>query len=117
VNLKFPPQKIRELHFLANATLPGKEDQEIGSIMIHYKDGSSIAQTLNYGNNIFYYKDLRNGDSTVIAWKGKNSAQNPIAVWDIIWKNPTPNKPVKSIELISSKSDSTPVFYAITGVY
>ncbi len=117
VHLKFPPQKVRELHFLANATLPGKEDQEIGSIMIHYKDGSSITQTLNYGNNIFYYKDLRNGDSTVIAWKGKNSAQNPIAVWDIIWKNPTPNKPVKSIELISSKADSTPVFYAITGVY
>ncbi len=110
------PQSAEEVHFLLNASFRAREGAQVGSIKVHYTDGSSVTQPLVYGTQIFSFNDLRNSDIASIAWKGKNSKGNPVAVWDFVWKNPNPDKLIKSMELISNKTETSPIFYAITGV-
>ncbi len=108
--------KASELHFLTNAGFNSKENTQIGDIKLIFTDGSSQSLELVYGKNIFAYDDIRLSKSSRIIWKGTTLNNKTVAVWDLIWTNPSPHKVIKKIVLHSNGTESCPIFFGITGV-
>ncbi len=105
-----------EAHFLLAATRLTELDTRLGSVIIHYADGSAKEAPLLYGKDIFAVDDLRVGNSSRVAWKGKNQRGLWMQFNDLAWTNPSPEKPVDSIEFVSAGRESSPILLAATFV-
>ena len=104
-----------ELHFLMSATIPELDGTRIGEIIVKTDAGESVVP-LVYGDNMFAPEDYRMGHGTWFAWTGRNGADQPIALWDVVWKSGGKPARVKSIEVRSLGRAAAPVLFGVTGV-
>ncbi len=107
----------RELHFLMAATVPVLNGEALGEIVVETEAGPQTVP-LVYGVNMFAPQDYRMGHETWFAWTGRNGADQPVALWDVVWKVPADQQAatVKAIEVRSRNGASAPVLFAVTGV-
>ncbi len=118
VQIHLPVRRhISEIHFLLTSPFSSADGSQAGEIEFLYEDGSSRLQSLVYGDNLFAFDDLRTGsDTTKMAWKGTSSLGHVLAVRDLTWANPQPDKPIQAILLRSDSTEAAPTVLAITAV-
>jgi len=118
VEIQLPvPRPVPEVHFLLTAPFSSTDGSQAGNIEFLYEDGSSSLLSLVYGNNLFAFDDLRTGSSTIrMAWQGTSSLGHVLAVRDLSWTNPQPDKPIQAIVLRSDSTEAAPTVLAITAV-
>ena len=104
-----------EIHFLITAAFRNKDGAPSGEIIMEYADGKTEKIELIYGKNFFNFQDARVGPETRIAWWEKQNEEIH-CLHDLIWKNPSPEKKIKSITVKSYVTDSAPALVAVTGV-
>ena len=86
-----------------------------GSVVMHYKDGSSWTNPItNDKTGYFHYPRGRSRyewptHNTMplykVAWRGKNSIINDVGIYVYGFDNPYPDKEISSIELIAANTD------------
>lgn len=117
-------RRCRKLHFLHSAlfarALP--RGQIIGSYLLRYADGQTIAATLRLGENILDWWEspdkLPQADLAVIAWRGTNALSakrgRSIHLSKFTWENPRPEEEVRSFDFISEGKTAGPFLVAVT---
>jgi hypothetical protein len=121
-------QKAASLHFLHGTEGPGLQTLEgkaIARYVIHFADGQSEAIDVVFGRDIRTWhfwpqKVAREKDGPELVWSG------PLERWKgewpgrgarlyrLTWKNRRPEIQIKSLDLISTMTDSCPFVIAIT---
>jgi len=86
-----------------------------GSVVMHYKDGSSWTNPItNDKTGYFHYPRGRSRYEWptrntmplyTVAWRGKNSIINDVGIYVYGFDNPYPDKEISSIELIAANTD------------
>lgn len=118
VEIQFPVRRlVSELHFLLTAPFSSEDGSQAGEIELLYEDRSSSLLSLIYGDNLFAFDDVRTGAGNLrIAWKGTSALGHVLAVRDLAWTNPQPDKPIQAIILRSDSTEAAPTVLAITAV-
>ena len=53
-------------------------------------------------------------DAAQVGWRGKDANGKHMNLSELVWKNPNPDKPIKSIDFISAKARAAPWLVGIT---
>jgi WD40 repeat protein/energy-coupling factor transporter ATP-binding protein EcfA2 len=105
----------KALHFLV-ATCHGnssKEGTQVAQIVIHYQDGSQAEIPLIDGKDLTDWSlgyDTRVPTDRVV-WVGSRPFR---ALYRKTWSNPSPEKPIASIDFVSAKREAAPFLVAAT---
>jgi hypothetical protein len=112
---------VSRLHFLHGNGYNLDSNTEIGAYLVHYADGTSERIPLLYGEDIHDWwgaSDLQNLKRARIAWKGTNPAadsnQMSIYLYALDWINPHPDKPIRSLDIISRNTECDPFLVALS---
>ena len=94
---------------------------EVGQYVIHYADGTNVAQPLIYGEHL---RDWWDWDNNALAtncqtvWTGENAGSKKygrkIRLYWSVWENPHPEKPVATLDFISANAKAAPFCVAMT---
>ncbi len=107
-------RKFRRLFFFHTSWYM-KRDSKVMDYIINYADGSKTKFEIIAGKDIgdwYAPSDLANA---AVAWSGKHPVINaPFGFYISPWDNPSPDKKITSIEIISN-GDTTPIILGITG--
>ncbi|MCM8803787.1 MAG: hypothetical protein NC833_00840 [Candidatus Omnitrophica bacterium] len=112
--------KFDFLFFLQSSAWTSKDHH--GSYIINYEDGTNYEIKLVGGVNLRDWASsnpeepfLYETDTfTKCAWKGKSGVFPIVSIYKMGWRNPFPEKEIKSI-IFSSKKIGVPILIAITG--
>jgi len=115
VKMEIRPRRASALHFLMNTAFSTRDGREVGEIAVEYTDGTCSRMKLLYGKNIFSLTDRRIGIDTRVAWEGQTKSGQTVRAWDVLWRNPTPEKKIASIAFRSAGTEATPILMAVTG--
>ena len=92
----------------------------VGGYTITLAGGRTVPIELRYGQNISSWLwDAERGIPSIeqeIAWSGRTAAGNDVLLQMVRWKNPQPQTPITSIELVSAGGRASPVVFAITAL-
>jgi hypothetical protein len=118
--------KFERLHIL-HTTGYGEGDDavadgtEIGSYVVHYADDTTEKIPIVYGEDLrdwWENPDRSDVKRAKVAWTGTNPAAEgmgrKIRLFAVAWKNPHPDKEVKSIEIVSKGGECDPFVIAMT---
>jgi hypothetical protein len=113
----------RQLHLL-HGTVQGLGDQQaVGSLVLHYADGTTGKLDIVYGQHVYdwWFKgssDLLLASGTKVAWIGQNpeAAKDGyrIRVFKSSFNNPKPDVRIKTIDYVSALTPSGPFLLALT---
>ncbi len=121
----------RAIHFLHSSqggafTQPGhskheNDGVEVGRYVVHYADGTQETFPLVYGQELRGWWDWDNNTPTTnsqIVWTGNNPAAQrngrKIRLYWAVWENPHPEKPIQTIDFVSSGAKAAPFCLAMT---
>lgn len=110
--------KLTRFHFLHNSIGPEQDGVAIARYRIHYQDGHSEDYDIIQGEHLFDANYFYLGKPT-IAWIGTNEhsvrTNRTISLCRSTWKNPHPNRTIKSIDFLSLNTRAGAFCVAITG--
>lgn len=93
-------------------------DDVVGRYTITLEGGRREAIDLHYGRDISNWLwDAERGIASIeqdVAWSGSTRAGNDVQLQTLLWRNPSPQTLVESIELASAGRRASPVVFAIT---
>jgi len=110
------PNKPGDPFYIKDGTL-------IGQYMVRYSDGAAEGVAIVYGEDVrdwFYVDDEAKTSRGKIVWSGENDRaamlEAKIRLYLTTWKNPHPDKTIKSIDYVGRKSETpcAPFCVAIT---
>ncbi len=112
-------QSSPAIHFLITCAYGMQEEKgtDVARLVIHYEDGGSEIMAVKYGIDV---SDWHSGpdkhpiDSSKIGWRGRIRARGNIVLSELVWKNPHPEKPIKSIDFVSTEEKAAPFLLGIT---
>lgn len=112
--------KFEYLFFLQSSAWTSKAHH--ASYIINYQDGSKYEIKLIGGVNLRDWASsspeepflFETDTITKCAWKGKGKRFPTVSVYKMAWKNPFPDREIKSITFLS-KNKGVPILIAITG--
>jgi len=107
--------KAKSLIFLQTTVRNDNLDDRIGAYVMRYADGSKAEVPVIYGQNITAWNDTRACAGANMAWGGVNKAGEHIVLRTLEWTNPSPEKQITSIEMISDKTESGFTLLGLTG--
>ena len=113
--------KGRKLHFLHGTAWSAEEDAKIGEYVLHYANGQTKSIPIVYQRHVRDWW-IREGDpiptDADIAWTGENEASHKLGynvqLYRYTANNPLPNEEIKTIDFISSMTESAPFLIGIT---
>jgi hypothetical protein len=117
--------KFNRLHIL-HSTGYGENPQladgtEVGAYTINYADDTTERIPIIYGEDIRDWWDWPERPElkrAKVAWTGTNPAakgnERKIRAFSVIWKNPKPDKEVKSIDISASGTECDPFLFGLT---
>ncbi len=109
-------RKAKSLLFLHTCEWRDAAKRKVGSYKIDYADGSSVTIDLAYGVNIVSWNDQRSLAGAERVWGGRTRDDERVSLVRMQWDNPHPEKPIKSIEFTSARTEAGPVLVAISGL-
>jgi beta-galactosidase len=98
-----------------NRTLPKKV--HLANYEIVYEDGSKVTVPVVYGDDISSWKAAKQMPlpNAPLGWVGEQADGEQSAVWIMEWKNPNPEKSVKSVSLrVGNTSNGAAALFAVT---
>ena len=115
--LKIPVgRKAGNLVFLMTAGWHADRGASIGKITIRYSPTDSMVVDLVYGENIAAWNDYLATPSARTAWVGKTPSGDKAVVRTLDWRNPCPDREIQSIQITSSRTEASPILFALTGL-
>ena len=117
--------KFDRLHIL-HSTGYGENPQmaegtEIGAYTVVYESGQEERIPIVYGEDVRDWWDWPGRTAlkrAKVAWTGANPAaaanERKIRAFAVIWKNPHPDRVVKTLEVSSSETNCDPMVFALT---
>jgi hypothetical protein len=109
-------QTAGTLMFIHTSAWPEAPGKNIGSYRINYEDGSQECIELIYAGNIASWTDERTCVNGPTIWSGETKSGQKIALRRLEWKNPNPDKTIKSIQFIGTGSEAGPILLAVSGI-
>ncbi len=114
-------QTTAAIHFLTSCQwgLGGEDGATLARFVMHYEDGTDDEMLVQLGADgvrdwIEHVEGLRI-DDRVVGWRGPTPAGKVGALSELIWKNPHPEKVIKTIDFVSELSPhGAPFLVAIT---
>jgi hypothetical protein len=107
--------KYKELYFLQTAMYVKARKREIlGDYVIHYADGSAAKKNIVCGKDLEDWYLPRISPGMKIAEKVYSPSQTEHALFTFSWKNPNPDKEIKSMDFIS-KGNAILALLAVSG--
>lgn len=87
--------------------------------LVKYEDGGTLEVPVEKGNACLDWWGPRDNNllspNARIAWTGRNKGGNEIGLYSFRWKNPSPEKKVQGIDILS-EGKAVPMVVAMTGV-
>ena len=120
-------QKSEAIHFLLGA-MNGSDlgKVEVARILVHYEDGTTATKSVINKDDVsewLQWFDAYRMPEEKQGWSGlsRNSFSTktipgllPVALAELIWENPHPDKTISHIDIISQRTKTSPFFVAIT---
>ncbi len=114
-------RKAKMIHFLHSSGWGTENGTKVGAYIINYEDGQAEEIPLVYGENIadwWLNHSTDYDENTKIAWVGTNSYCHNMGVdvhlIQFSWKNPDPEKRIKSFDFVSALETAGPFLVAVT---
>jgi hypothetical protein len=113
--------RVEGLCFL-HGLIYGGDGQEVGLYQIEYADGTMHEISLVTGENIRDWVSApahlprEKGTQSRIVWTGTTKVFPVTSVWQMLWVNPQPEVPVKSVCFANPKRAACPILIAATAV-
>ena len=106
--------KVKKLFFLhGGGWLSG--EGEAARYIIRYQDHSATSVPVRIRQEIADWNGLYHLPGAKLAWKGKNPVFDRIGLYAVEWRNPFPEKTIRSIELLpSGKGEATVGILGVT---
>jgi len=110
--------KVEGLYFLHSSAYSGGE---VALYEIEYEDGKTIEIPLVSDENIRDWASYNTGDfpndnetETVVAWTGTCKMFKKISAFMMLWVNPHPETPVKSVRFVNKRKKCVPMLIGMT---
>ncbi len=88
----------------------------IATWRVTYDDGLTVAIPIRTGDNIGdWWRPAHDLPGAKIAWSGSNPVHTPICLYSFRWRNPCPNRTIKSLAFESAETPAIPIVVAVTG--
>jgi 5-hydroxyisourate hydrolase-like protein (transthyretin family) len=114
-------RKFDELHLLHSVQWSEYHGRPVALIRLHYTDGSSYDFQIRYGVQVRDWNRLLSEEQetisdpdTKIIWRGEGIYQGTSRLFKSVLHNPFPDKPVDTLDLISTGSRASYVLNAAT---
>jgi hypothetical protein len=109
------------IHFLMSSQY-GREEAgvEVAQFILHYEDGESAILPVRYGDDVsdwFVSASRPQVPEERLGWQGSNaffSPYNRIALSELVWTHPHPEKIIQSIDFVSTMKQCAPLLVGIT---
>ena len=108
-------QKADVLWFLHSSGWTGPTGSMIAEYTVTYDDGSSVRIPIRNGMEVGDWHNPKAFGAATVAWTGSNLFTSRVGIWTYPWKNPHPEKTIRSIALKGGLSQAQYVLLAITG--
>lgn len=108
-------QKAQKIHLLQATTFPAPNGEAVLACRVDYADGSAEEIPFYYGEEIAAWSGGASCHKAEIGWSNANESL-PRQLFHFTWQNPSPEKMIKQITLIS-KSPAAPFVAAVTLEY
>jgi len=103
---------------LASAWGPMAAGAEMGSIVLHYEDGTTAALPIRYREHVTDWWDAPEQlEAAKPAWVGANPVHSPVTVYTATWSNPQPEKTVAWLDVVSAETNCPLTIIAISAVW
>ncbi|OQA78781.1 MAG: hypothetical protein BWY31_04304 [Lentisphaerae bacterium ADurb.Bin242] len=101
------------LYFLHTCGWDPAPGERVLSYFVRYTDGSSSEIPIRNGNEIGSWWGGP-ANNARIAVESSNAVRNPIWLFCFRWKNPHPEKPIRSLDMVSANGPGVPAIVAVT---
>ncbi len=108
-------EKADILWFLHSAGWTGPTGSMIAEYTLTYDDGTSVRIPIRMGMEVGDWHNPKAFGAATVAWTGANLFTSRIGIWTYPWKNPHPEKTIRSIALKGGLSQAQYVLLAIAG--
>ena len=102
--------------FAAAATLAGPTHPPIAKTIITFDDESTSTFEWKLGQTAFAIDDIRASATSLVIWKDAPEGEPAKVLHQYVWRNPTPDKKVKSVRIESNNQASGLMLFAVSGV-
>ena len=113
-------QKLNVLKFLQATTWTDPDGTPVANYIIHYDDGTNVTIPVIYGVHLrdWYQEEanrnLKTPEAEIVyrGWAGNNF---PFGLYQQVWKNPHPEKKIKTIDIVGQNSFSNFFLVGMSG--
>jgi hypothetical protein len=107
--------KADRLWFLHTACwATGAFDTEVARYQVAYADGSQVKIPVRQGREIADWWNPKPLPGASVAWNGRNEKTISVGIYSMPWDNPSPAKPIASIDVVGNLADAQLVLLAVT---
>lgn len=109
-------RQAREMRLLVAASHRAAPGTRLGAVRALREDGTTGSFDLVYGSNIAAADDLASAPGAAIVWKGRTPSDQPVVLRSLVWKNPDPDLPLRTLTVTSTNTESAPAVFAVTAL-
>ncbi len=115
VDLSCNGKKADIISFLTAATRTNSDNSPIAKTHLIYEDGTQASFDWVMGANIYSLEDARKSVNTPLVWRaGKGVTSRNVHVCS--WRNPFPEKKIRTIKTVSAQNGAGLLLFGITGI-
>jgi len=105
-------RRLTRLHIMHSSVYRERAGTEIGSYILHFADGQSETLPIIYGEDVTEERGIRAPSARAkLAWPG---SKTKLPIYQVTWTNPQPDVEIKSLDLVSAMTETSPLLIAIT---
>lgn len=102
--------------FLVATAQPVAANTKVGAINITMEGGKTYTLDLVYGSNIAAIGDPRPLPRARIAWRSRAQSGPPLVLRSVVWTNPEPDLPLRTLTITSAGTRAAPALFAVTAL-
>ena len=116
-SLTIPVDRPAEaISFATAATLPGPAHPPIATTTVTFDDGTTQSFAWKLGQTVFAVDDLRASATSPVVWKDAPKGKMPKAVHQYVWRNPDPQKKIKSVRFDTNTQAGALMLFGMSGI-
>ena len=89
---------------------------KVAEYELTYADGEKTKTDVRYGQQVLAYGDLSPAAEAPMVWSGRNRAGEPVAWRVFIWRNPHPEKVIRTLTARSANAPGALLILGLTGL-
>jgi len=103
----------KQLYFLHTCGWDPKPGERVLSYLVHYEDGTTEEIPVRYRNEIGSWWGGA-VDQAKIAVESSNAVHSPVQLYCLRWRNPHPDKIIRTLDAVSANTPGVPAIVAVT---